>query len=100
MSCRLRPLSRSDQTVNVTGLGQSGTQSLILAGASSGDRAGFSVSDAGDVNSAHFRRLEHRRPLDRCAQSSSAAGIAYLVYGGANLAGLATVTPTERGTLP
>ena len=39
-----------NQTINVTTLGQSGSHSVIFAGVNSGDRAGFSVADAGNVN--------------------------------------------------
>jgi hypothetical protein len=89
-------LTGSDQTINVTTLGQAGSQSLILAGANSGDRAGFSVSDAGDVNGTNAGGASVDDLLIGAPQSSGSAGIAYLVYGGANLAGLATVTSGTR----
>ena len=58
---------------------------MIFAGVNSGDQAGFSVADAGDVNGVcgHVDDL-----LIGAPQSGSAAGIAYLVYGGASLPGL------------
>jgi len=62
---------------------------VIFAGANSGDQAGFSVADAGDVNAAGGGRIDDL--LIGAPQAGSAAGAAYLVYGGSGLAGQATV---------
>jgi hypothetical protein len=89
-------LTGSTQTINVTSLGQSGTQSLTLAGVASGDRAGFSVASAGNVNGATAGGTGIGDLLIGSPQNSSEAGAAYLVYGAANLANLATTTNGVR----
>ncbi len=90
MSSRL--LSGSSQTIDVATLGQSGSQSVILAGANSGDQAGFSVADGGDVNGANSGGTNINDLLIGAPSSNSTAGTAYLVYGGSGLASLATIT--------
>jgi hypothetical protein len=90
-------LTGGTQTINVqTAIGQSGTQSVILAGANSGDKAGFSVADAGDANGATAAGVNVDDILVGAPQASSSAGAAYLVYGGSGLAGLATTTNGVR----
>jgi hypothetical protein len=89
-------LSGTTQTINVQTLGQSGTQSLILSGVSSGDRAGFSVADAGDVNGVTAGGKNVDDLLIGAPSAASNAGAAYLVYGGSTLAGLATTTNGVR----
>ena len=81
-------------TINVgTGIGQSGTQSAQFAGVASGDHAGFSVADGGDVNGASG-------PVDDlligAPEANAGDGAAYLVYGGSNLANLATLVNNVR----
>jgi hypothetical protein len=89
-------LNGSTQTINVSTLGQSGTQSVTLSGVNSGDRAGFSVADAGDVNGATAGGSNIDDLLIGAPQNSSQAGVAYLVYGASNLANLATTTNGVR----
>jgi len=60
---------------------------LVFAGANSGDRAGFSVADAGDVNAAGGGRIDDL--LIGAPFAGSSTGAAYLVYGGSGLASLA-----------
>jgi hypothetical protein len=83
-------------TVDVTTLGQSGTQSVVLAGAAATDMAGFSVADAGDVNGATAGGANVDDLLIGAPTAASAAGAAYLVYGGSGLAGLSTITGNAR----
>ena len=85
-------LSGATQTINVQTFGQSGTQSVILAGVASGDMAGFSVADAGDVNGVTSGGKNVDDLLIGAPAAASDAGAAYLVYGGSTLAGLATTT--------
>ena len=59
-------LTGGDQTIDVqTAIGQSGDQSVILAGADFGDKAGFSIADAGDVKRLHRQRRAGQRSADR-----------------------------------
>ncbi len=84
-------------TVNVTtAVGQSGSTSVQLAGVNSGDKAGFSVADGGDVNGATIGGKNVDDLLIGAPSASSTAGAAYLVYGGTSLAGLATTTNGVR----
>ncbi len=86
-------LTGGNQTIDVqTAIGQAGTQSVILAGVNSGDEAGFSVADAGDVSGATHGGMNVNDILVGAPQAASGAGSAYLVYGGTSLAGLATST--------
>jgi FG-GAP repeat len=78
-------LSGATQTINVSTLGQSGTQSAIFTGASSGSQAGWSVADAGDVNGVTSNGTD----VDDLLIGSPSASTAYLIYGGSTLAGLA-----------
>ncbi len=89
-------LSGSSQTIDVSTLGQSGSNSVILAGVASGDRAGFSVADGGDVNGVTAGGKNVDDLLIGAPTASSSAGAAYLVYGGSTLAGLATTTNGVR----
>ncbi len=52
VSTALLPSGSPTTPTLVNTLGQSGTQSVILAGVNSGDMTGFSVADGGDVNGA------------------------------------------------
>ena len=89
-------LSGGTQTINVSTLGQSGTQSAIFSGVASGDQAGFSVADAGDVNGATAGGKNVDDLLIGAPQAASSAGAAYLVYGGTALANLATTVNGVR----
>ncbi len=83
-------LTSASPPVDVTTVGQpGGVAGLVFAGVNSGDQAGFSVADAGNVNGAASGAHDL---LIGAPQSGSGAGNAYLVYGGSNLAGLATTT--------
>ncbi len=88
-------------TVNVNTLGQSGSNSLVVAGATNADsgfKAGFSVADAGDVNGVTSGTTDIDDLLIG-APGAGASGQAYLIYGGSGLAALSTPTPTPTGTL-
>ena len=62
------------------------TAPFKIAGVNSGDMAGFSVADAGDVNGAMVHRGGDQRPAHRSSGLQlSKAGAAYLVYGGTTL---------------
>ncbi len=89
-------LSGSSQTINVSSLGQSGTTSLVISGAASGDKAGFSVADAGDVNGVTSGGNNIDDLLIGAPTAASSAGAAYLIYGGSNLTSLATTTNGVR----
>ncbi|HEX3449008.1 MAG TPA: integrin alpha, partial [Isosphaeraceae bacterium] len=78
-------LSGSTQTIDVSTLNTS--RAVTFAGAATGDKAGFSVADAGDVNGAAGSVDDL---LIGAPASASEAGSAYLVYGGSTLAGLQT----------
>jgi hypothetical protein len=88
-------LSGSTQTIDVSTIGQSGSQSAIFVGASPGDTAGFSVADAGDVNGATGTG-GNIDDLLIGAPNNLSEGAAYLIYGGSGLASLATVTNNVR----
>ena len=76
--------SGSTSTVDVSTLLNS--QTIDFAGAASGDKAGSSVADGGNVNkSGTIDDL-----LIGATQADNTSGAAYLVYGGSNLAGLRT----------
>jgi hypothetical protein len=83
-------------TVDVTTLGQSGSQSVVLAGAGSGNQAGFSVADAGDINGVTSGGNNIDDLIIGAPTTGSSSGAAYLVYGGSNLAGLSTITGNAR----
>lgn len=89
MSTRL--LSGSSQTINVATLGQGGSQSVLLVGANSGDRAGFSVSDGGDVNGTTSGGIPIDELLIGAPAANSSSGNVYVVNGGSNLASFATI---------
>jgi hypothetical protein len=94
MSTALLPSTTT--MINVATFGQSGNQSVILSGAASGDRAGFSVADAGDVNGVTTGGRNVDDLLIGAPSAASNAGAAYLVYGGSNLASLATTVNGVR----
>jgi hypothetical protein len=81
-------LSGGTQTIDVSSLGGS-TRSVVFSGVASGDNAGFSVADGGDVNGATGSVDDL---LIGAPEAASSAGAAYLIYGGAALPGLATTT--------
>jgi hypothetical protein len=83
-------------TINVTtGIGQSGTQSAQFAGVASGDHAGFSVADGGDVNGATGSPPPDDL-LIGAPDANAGDGAAYLIYGGNTLASLATTVNNVR----
>ena len=75
-------LSGNSQTIDVSTL--LSAQAIDISGASTGDKAGFSVADAGNVNGASGNIDDL---LIGAPQAANSAGAAYLVYGG-NLANL------------
>ncbi len=75
-------LSGGTKTVDLSTLNTS--QAVTFAGAASGDRAGSSVADGGDVNGATGSVDDL---LIGAPAASSLAGAAYLVYGGSNSRG-------------
>ena len=91
VSTSLVPTTTS--TVNVNTLGVSGTQSVVFAGVNGGDRAGFSVADAGDVNGvANVDDLLIGAPRPARAEHRC------LIYGGSGLGNLATTTGGVRSS--
>ncbi len=78
-------LSGGTQTINLSTLLTS--QVIDFAGAASGDRAGSSVADGGNVNGASGGVDDL---LIGAATAASNSGAAYLIYGGSSLAGLRT----------
>ena len=85
-------LSGATSTINVSTIGQGGSQSAIFTGASSGSQAGWSVADGGSVNG-----VSGIDDLLIGAPSQGGTGAAYLIYGGNTLANLAQ-TVTVNGT--
>jgi len=75
--------------VDVSTFGQGSSTAVTLSGVSSGDRAGQSVADGGDVNGATGSVDDL---LIGAPAAASSAGAAYLVYGGTSLPGRATST--------
>ena len=74
---------------------------MVIAGGSTADagfKAGFSVADAGNVNGV-VSGTTNVDDLLIGAPGAGSDGQAYLVYGGSNLAGLSTPTPTPTGTV-
>ena len=86
-----RLLSGATQTIDAATLGQGGSQSVLLVGANSGDRAGFSVADGGDVNGVTSGGVPVDELLIGAPDANSSAGNVYLVNGGSNLATFAAV---------
>ena len=83
-------LGQSPAPIDVTTVGQSGGFSgVTFAGVNSGDQAGFSVADAGNVNGAASGADDL---LIGAPQTTSGSGNVYLIYGGSALPGLATTT--------
>jgi hypothetical protein len=81
-------------SVDISTLGQSGNSQVVFAGVNSGDSAGFSVADAGDVNGVTSGGNNVDDLLIGAPAAGSGAGTAYLVYGGAALGNLATSSGT------
>ncbi|MFI5459969.1 MAG: hypothetical protein ACHRXM_31500 [Isosphaerales bacterium] len=75
-------------TYDVATVGQT-FPGVVFSGANSGDQAGFSVADGGDVNAAGGGKIDDL--LIGAPRAGSSTGAAYLVYGGSGLASLATV---------
>jgi hypothetical protein len=94
-------LPGSNTTVDVNTLNTSGQSSsfVVLAGANAGEKAGFSVADCGDVNGVTSGSNHVDDLLIGSPNAGAGNGWAYLVYGGTNLPGLATPTPTPTGTV-
>ncbi len=88
-------LSGATQTIDVSTLGQSANNSVMLAGIASGDRTGFSVADAGDVNGVTSGSNKVGDLLIG-APAANGTGAAYLVYGGPTLTNLATTVNGVR----
>jgi hypothetical protein len=88
----LRPAST--RVVNLAFLGQGGTTNIpgvILSGANSGDAAGYSLADAGNVDATPGDELligAIQANIDTL--TATGPGVAYLIYGG-NLASFAVV---------
>jgi hypothetical protein len=78
-------LSGGTQTIDLAT--QLGSQVIDFAGASSGDEAGYSVADGGNVNGASGNVDDL---LIGAPAANGDSGAAYLVYGGSNLANLRT----------
>ena len=93
LSTALLP-SGSPTPIAVNTLGQSGTQSVILAGIASGDQTGFSVADAGNVNGAAGKVDDL---LIGAPGAAGNAGVAYLVYGSNSLTNLSTTVTLSTG---
>ena len=79
-----------------TTYGQSGSQSVIIAGIAAGDKTGFSVADGGDVNGVTSGGSNVDDVLIGAPNAASDFGAAYLVYGSSNLANLSTTVGTVR----
>lgn len=86
----------ANTTVDISTLGQSGNSSIAFAGVNSGDAAGFSVADAGDVNGVTSAGNNVDDLLIGAPSAGSGAGAAYLIYGGSALGNLATTTDNVR----
>ncbi len=85
-------LSSSTTPYDVTSISLTKTNSSVtLAGANSGDQAGFSVADGGDVNGVTSGGTSVDDLLIG-AGTAGGGGAAYLVYGGGNLGNLAAQT--------
>jgi hypothetical protein len=78
-------LSAGTQTINLSTLNT--PQAVVFSGVATGDKAGFSVADGGDVNGATGGIDDL---LIGAPASASEAGTAYLVYGGSSLPGMQT----------
>ncbi|MEM7550504.1 MAG: T9SS type A sorting domain-containing protein [Bacteroidota bacterium] len=70
----------SDFSPNISLSGLSGSNGFVIRGTASGDRSGFSVSNAGDFNGDGFDDIIIGAPESRVGFSSF-AGRSYLVYG-------------------
>jgi hypothetical protein len=78
-------LAGGTKTVDVSTLNTG--QAVTFAGAATGDKAGFSVADGGDVNGATGGIDDL---LIGAPAAASESGTAYLIYGGSTLAGMQT----------
>ena len=72
------------------------TAQLTFAGANSGDEAGFSVANAGDVNGARRGATINDLLIGAPSNSKNNAGAAYLVYGGTTLTTPAAANARSR----
>ncbi len=81
-------LSAGTQTIDLSTLNT--PEAVVFSGVATGDKAGFSVADAGDVDGAGPDDL-----LIGAPSASSTQGVVYLVYGGSSLPGMQT---TVNGT--
>ena len=99
LSTALLPGSTPSSPINVNTLGQSGTQSVVFAGATAGEKAGFSVADGGNVNGVASGGTKVDDLLIGSPAAGANAGAAYLIYGGGTLANLSTTVTTSAGTV-
>jgi hypothetical protein len=81
-------------TVDVSTLGGA-TNSVVFSGVATGDSAGFSVADGGDVNGATGNVDDL---LIGAPSASASAGTVYLVYGGSALANAGNQTTANGVT--
>jgi hypothetical protein len=84
--------------INVSTIGQTGTNSAVFVGAAAGAEAGWSVADGGNVNGVTSSGLSVDDLLIG-APSQGSGGSAYLIYGGTSLAGLAQSTTVNGVTV-
>ncbi|CAN7250637.1 hypothetical protein [Aminobacter aminovorans] len=85
----------SQATIDLTTLTLA--QGFVIQGEDPGDRAGWSISSAGDVNGDGFDDIIIGAPFADSLIGESQAGRAYVIFGGASLTNLdlANLTPTQ-----
>ncbi|MCU4800939.1 integrin alpha [Halobacteria archaeon HArc-gm2] len=82
-------------STDVSGTVDLGSADLILTGASDRDRAGWSVSSAGDVNDDGVADVVVGAPYHD-ADAVDATGAAYVVYGGTDAEGVRSLADADR----